>query len=136
MPGRIDQVPPVTTAAPTWATRDALPTFSPAPGIAAQAVAGGSLMSVWMRIEPETSLAVHAHPREQIGVVLEGAITITVGDETRRAEAGHAYVVPPDLPHGGVTGPEGCLVIESFAPPREAFLALAAAAAARAEGGG
>ena len=128
MPDRIDEGPPVATAAPTWATRDALPTFSPAPGIAAQAVSGGSLMSVWMRIEPETSLAVHAHPHEQIGVVLEGAITITIGDETRRAEAGHAYVVPPNLPHGGVTGPEGCLVIESFAPPREGFLALAAAA--------
>lgn len=114
--------------APTWANREELPSFSPSPGITAELVSGDGLMTVWMWIEPETSLAVHHHPHEQIGVVLEGAIAVTIGGETRRVGPGGAYVVPPDVPHGGLTGPEGCLVLESFAPPRETFLALAAAA--------
>jgi quercetin dioxygenase-like cupin family protein len=118
----------VPSTAPTWARREELPSFSPAPGITAELVSGGALMTVWMRIEPETSLAVHHHRHEQIGVVLEGAIEITIGGETRRVGSGGAYVVPSDVPHGGVTGSEGCLVLESFAPPRESFLALVAAA--------
>lgn len=120
--------PPTTRPTSPWATRETLPTFSPAPGITAQMVTGEGLMTVWMRIAPGTTLAVHAHPNEQIGVVLEGAIAVTIGGETRRVEPGGAYVVPPELPHGGVTGPEGCLVLESFAPPREVFRALAATA--------
>lgn len=122
-----------TTAVPapsaaTWAQREELPSFAPSPGITAELVSGEALMTVWMRIEPATTLAVHHHRHEQIGVVIEGAIEVTIGGETRRVGPGGAYVVPPDVPHGGVTGSEGCLVLESFAPPRETFLELVAAA--------
>lgn len=115
-------------SAATWAQREELPSFAPSPGITAELVSGEALMTVWMRIEPETNLAVHHHRHEQIGVVIEGAIAVRIGGETRRVGPGGAYVVPPDVPHGGVTGPEGCFVLESFAPPRETFLALVAAA--------
>ncbi len=118
--------------APTWASRDALPAFSPAPGVTVQVVAGGRLMTAWVRIEPDTALALHHHPHEQLGVVLEGAIAVTIAGETRPLTVGHAYAVPPGLVHGGVAGPHGCLVLESFTPPREDYLALAAAAAGQA----
>jgi len=117
----------VPSASATWANRAELPSFAPSPGITAELVSGKALMTVWMRIEPATTLAVHHHRHEQIGVVIDGAIEVTIGGETRRVGPGGAYVVPPDVPHGGVTGSEGCLVLESFAPPRETFLELVAA---------
>ena len=116
------------TPAPTWAHRDDLIPFSPRPGIGVQVVAGDRLMVCWIKIAPGTLLPVHDHPHEQLGVVLEGAIEVTVGGETRRLGPGAAYAVPPHVPHGGQTGAEGCLVLETFTPPREDYLARAAAA--------
>jgi hypothetical protein len=36
-----------------------------------------------------------------------------------------AYVVPGGVEHSGRTGPEGVLVVESFAPVREDYVAAA-----------
>lgn len=110
---------------PTWVHRDEIPAFSAAPGVTLQVVSGAAAMTAWIAIEPNSRLAVHHHPNEQIGVVLDGAIEITIGDDTRRLGPGHAYTIPPDVPHGGVTGAEGCLVLETFAPPRADYLAAA-----------
>ncbi len=116
------------TVAQTWASRDDLPPFSPVPGIAFRVVAGDRLMVAWVRIDPHTTLAVHDHPHEQVGVVLEGAIDVTVGGETRSLGPGDAYVVPAHVPHGGATHAEGCLVLDTFSPPRADYLARAAEA--------
>lgn len=117
------------TDAPRWVEREGLPVASVAPGVSMQAISGAAAMTAWIAIEPNTSLAVHHHPSEQIGVVLEGAIELTIVGETRRLGPGHAYAIPPDVPHGGVTGDEGCLVLETFAPPRPDYLAMAREAA-------
>ena len=90
-------------------------------------------MVCWVRIEPYRTLPIHRHPHEQLGVVLEGAVEVTVGNEARRLGPGDAYSVPPDVPHGGVTQAEACLVLETFTPVREDYLARAAVAAASAE---
>ncbi|MFM9107894.1 MAG: cupin domain-containing protein [Chloroflexota bacterium] len=117
-----------TDAAPDgaqWAEYDRLPEFSPAPGLRLRTVAGDQMMSCWNRIDPGVTLAAHSHPNEQLGVIIEGAVTVTIGGETRRLTAGMAYVVPGGVEHDAVTGPEGVLLIESFAPVREGFVDLA-----------
>lgn len=108
-----------------WGEYDRLPEFSPAPGLRLRAIAGDQMMSCWNRIDPNVSLARHSHPNEQVGVIIEGAVTVTIGDETRRLTQGMAYVVPADVEHDAVTGPEGVLLIESFAPTRQGFIDLA-----------
>lgn len=108
-----------------WAERDKLPAVTPRPGIEVRVVSGETLTSCWIRIDPETDLPIHAHPHEQIGVVVEGAIEVTIGGQTRRVGPGMAYAVPGGVAHGGRTGPEGVLVIESFAPVREDYLEAA-----------
>ena len=37
---------------------------------------------------------------------------------------GEVYVVPPNVPHGAVTGDEACLALDVFCPPREGFREL------------
>jgi quercetin dioxygenase-like cupin family protein len=111
-----------------WANRAELPAFRAAPGVMMQSLSGGALMANWVTIEPNTPIPRHQHPHEQIGIMLEGAMELTIGDETRLLRPGDAYSVPPHLPHGGRTYDEGCVVLDVFTPVREDYQALAKAA--------
>jgi quercetin dioxygenase-like cupin family protein len=105
----------------TWARRSQVPAFSPAPGIQVQPVIGESLMTCWIAMEPGAVVAEHSHPNEQLGVVVEGSVSITAEGETREMVTGDAYVVPSDLVHSGVAGAEGVLLVETFVPIREEY---------------
>ncbi|MDP9363706.1 MAG: cupin domain-containing protein [Chloroflexota bacterium] len=106
---------------PTWARKDDLPRFSPIAGLAMQSVTGGKLMANWVTIEPHRTVPRHQHPHEQLGVMLEGAMELTIGDETRLLRPGDAYTIPPNLPHGAATHEEGCVVLDVFTPPGEDY---------------
>jgi quercetin dioxygenase-like cupin family protein len=105
----------------TWVRRSQLPPFSPAPGIQVQPVIGESLMTCWIAMEPGAIVAEHSHVNEQLGVVVEGSISITAAGETREMVVGDAYVVPTDLAHSGVAGADGVLLVETFVPIREEY---------------
>jgi quercetin dioxygenase-like cupin family protein len=106
---------------PQWVTREQLPSFSPLAGFAMQSVTGGTLMANWVAIEPHREMPRHQHPHEQLGVMLDGALELTLGDETRLIRAGDAYTIPPNLPHHARTLDEGCVVLDIFTPPREDY---------------
>lgn len=110
--------------APAWAHLADQPGFSPIPGITMRSLTGGRLMLNRVEIDPDVEVPRHNHAHEQAGLVLEGALDLTVGDETRTLRPGDAYTCPPDLPHRAVAGPEGCVVLDVFSPPREDYVAL------------
>lgn len=112
-----------------WGRREEIAPFPPVAGIEMRVVAGERLMAVWVRIEPNTVMPMHHHEHEQIGVLLEGELAMTIGDETRVLHSGDSYVIPPDVEHGAETHAAGCLVLDMFAPVRADYLALAHAAA-------
>ena len=105
----------------TWARRSEVPPFSPAPGIEVQPVIGEALMTCWIAMEPGAEVVEHSHLNEQLGVVVEGSITLTAGGESRTAVVGDAYVVPPHMAHSAVAGAEGVLLVETFVPVREEY---------------
>ena len=105
----------------TWSRRSEVPPFSPAPGIQVQPVIGESLMTCWIAMEPGAVVAEHSHPNEQLGVVVEGSVSITAEGETREMVVGDAYVVPKDLAHRGVAGANGVVLVETFVPIREEY---------------
>ena len=111
--------------APTWATLADLPGISPIGGLTMRPLTGGQIMLNRVEIDPHTEVPRHAHPHEQAGLVLEGALDLTIGDESRTLRPGDAYTCPPGLPHRAVTGAEGCVVLDIFSPPREDYAALA-----------
>ncbi len=104
-----------------WARRSEVPPFSPAPGIQIQPVIGESLMTCWIAMEPGAVVAEHSHPNEQLGVVVEGSVSISAEGETREMVVGDAYVVPMDVVHRGVAGAQGVLLVETFVPIREEY---------------
>jgi quercetin dioxygenase-like cupin family protein len=110
---------------PTWANKDNLKKFSPVGGLYMQSISGGQLMANWVTIEPHQTVPLHQHPNEQLGVMLEGALELTVGDETHVFRPGDAYTIPPNLPHSARTLDEGCVVLDVFTPVREDYRRLA-----------
>jgi quercetin dioxygenase-like cupin family protein len=104
---------------------DELPSFSPAPGVVMSVMSGLNVMTNWVRIEPNGSVPLHAHPHEQLGLVLEGAITMHIADQSRTLTPGHCYAIPGNLPHAAEAGPDGCLVVDVFSPVREEYVAAA-----------
>ena len=66
----------------------------------------------------------HRHEAEQLGMVITGSITFTVGDETRELGPGGTWRIPSDTPHHVQVGPGGAVVIDIFAPTREDWDAL------------
>lgn len=103
----------------------ALPGFSPADGIYMSVMAGARCMANWVRIDPGAAVPTHAHLHEQIGLVLEGTIFMTIGGETRELRPGHAYTIPGNVSHAAAAGPEGCLVLDIFSPVRDEYVAAA-----------
>jgi quercetin dioxygenase-like cupin family protein len=110
------------TAPPViWAKRAETAAFSPAAGIRVQPVIGDAVMTCWITIDPGAVVPEHSHANEQLGVVIEGSITITAGGETRTLATGEAYAVKPDVLHRAVAGSAGVVLVETFVPVREDY---------------
>jgi quercetin dioxygenase-like cupin family protein len=88
-------------------------------GAVARAVQGERITFAVVDLDPNLVVPEHRHPNEQVGLVLRGFVTMTIAGEARRLGAGETYVIPGDVPHGAVTGPEGASVIDVFNPTRE-----------------
>jgi quercetin dioxygenase-like cupin family protein len=69
-------------------------------------------------LEPGISVPEHQHENEQVGVVLEGTVTMTVAGESRELGPGETYVIPSNALHRAAAGPDGCSVVDIFAPVR------------------
>jgi unsaturated pyranuronate lyase len=113
----------------TWVRREDIPAFSPGPGFYIQPVIGETVMTCWTALDPGAVVPSHNHVNEQLGVVIEGSIDLTVSGETRTVGAGEAYVVPPYAFHSAIIGDDGVLIIETFVPVREDYVKAWQAAA-------
>ena len=61
---------------------------------------------------PGAQAPLHVHHREDEGFyVLEGSVTLHVGDETIEARAGDFAFGPRDVPHRYDVGPDGCRML-------------------------
>ena len=60
----------------------------------------------------------HHHLNEQTGILLRGSMRFRIGDEAKELVPGSTWVIPADVPHAVVAGPEGASLVELFAPPR------------------
>lgn len=63
----------------------------------------------------------HSHPHEQVGIMLEGEATFTVGSETRTLKAGDIWVIPGGVEHTVVTGDRPAKALDIFSPVREEY---------------
>ena len=88
-------------------------------GVAARAVHGQRVTFSVIELDADTVIPEHAHENEQLGMVLAGSMRFRIGDEARDVAAGSTWSIPPNVPHDVQVGPDGCVVVEVFAPARD-----------------
>ncbi|MGI8607508.1 MAG: cupin domain-containing protein [Gaiellaceae bacterium] len=93
-------------------------------GITGRAVHGERLTLGLIELAPNAVLPEHRHENEQLGLVIEGSITFTIGTERRTLGPGGTWRIPGNVPHEAVIGPEGAVVVDVFSPVREDWKAL------------
>jgi quercetin dioxygenase-like cupin family protein len=73
-------------------------------------------------LTPHSVVQEHAHPHEQVGLILEGRLVFTIGDEEKTLTAGDFYRIPGNVRHKVVTLEEPARVLDIFCPVREEYL--------------
>jgi quercetin dioxygenase-like cupin family protein len=101
-----------------------LPQVALARGLSSRPLVGTNLLASFVRYEPHAVAPRHAHEEEQVFVVLEGELEITLGDEVRRVRAGEAALIPPWVPHTVRALDQPAYQLDVFSPPRKAMLAM------------
>jgi quercetin dioxygenase-like cupin family protein len=93
-------------------------------GIVARLVSGERITLAVVELDPGAVVAEHAHENEQLGLVLRGAMSFRLGSEERELGPGATWTIPANTPHSAVAGPDGAVVIDVFAPPRNDWAKL------------
>lgn len=92
-----------------------------APEVTTRIFPGEHAMLSVVTIAPNGEGTMHSHPEEQWGVLLEGSAVRIQGGEEIAVAKGDFWRTPGGVPHTMRAGPEGCRVLDIFAPPREAY---------------
>jgi quercetin dioxygenase-like cupin family protein len=92
--------------------------------VRARRIEGERITLAVVELAPDSTVPGHRHENEQLGMVITGSVTFTIGDETRQLGPGGTWRIPSDMPHGVSVGPEGAVVIDVFAPIRADWDAL------------
>lgn len=90
--------------------------FAIFPGVRLHAFGGEQVLLCRVSYEPGTTVRRHAHEHtEQVMFVLEGDVTMTIGDETGTLGAGDVVVVNRGVEHE-LESEAGCTFFEALAP--------------------
>ena len=85
-------------------------------GVGLRAIAGDQVFLGHVTYAPGTTVARHAHDHtEQVMLVLDGSVTMTIGAESRELGAGDVCVVNRGVEHE-LRSPDGVTFIEALGP--------------------
>lgn len=92
------------------------------PGVKLTVNAGQNLMLSVVRFEPDAIVPVHQHHHEQGGMLIQGRLEFTIGEQTEILEPGDQWIIPGNVPHTvrAIGGP--ALALDVFSPIREDYL--------------
>ena len=92
------------------------------PGVRIRACAAERMMLSLAELEPHAVVERHAHPHEQVGMVVKGQAIFTIGDEEKTLGPGDLYRIPSGVPHRVVALDEPVQALDIFNPVREDYL--------------
>ncbi len=85
---------------------------------------GERMTLVVIELEPGAEVPEHSHDNEQLGVLLQGSMSFTIGGEQGEVRPGSFWRILSNVPHSVVAGPDGAVAVEVFAPPRAEWAGL------------
>ncbi|HUG93850.1 MAG TPA: cupin domain-containing protein [Planctomycetaceae bacterium] len=92
------------------------------PGVEILTSACEQMMLSLVEFQPGAIVEAHAHPHEQVGMVLEGRARFIVGDEERVLGPGDMYRIPGGVEHRVVALDAGLKALDIFHPVRNEYL--------------
>jgi quercetin dioxygenase-like cupin family protein len=93
-------------------------------GVAGRILGGEGVTVAVVELDPGSVVPEHSHEHEQIGVCLAGSLSFRVGEEERELGPGGGWRISGGVPHEVRTGPEGAVVVETWAPRRDDWATL------------
>ncbi len=91
--------------------------YSLFPGVTMHAIGGDQVLMCRVAYEPGTTVRRHSHAAtEQVMLITDGSVRMTIGDETRELAAGDVAVVNRGIEHE-LYSEHGVSFIEALAPP-------------------
>ncbi|MCL6454488.1 MAG: cupin domain-containing protein [Alicyclobacillus sp.] len=111
---------------PSFEHMPELASLEAAPGVVLRPLFGKDLMISYVTFAPNAVAPAHQHPQEQMSFVISGRLEFEVGDHKQLIGPGDAVTIPGNVPHAATASAEGCVCIDVFSPPREAFRELMA----------
>jgi quercetin dioxygenase-like cupin family protein len=92
------------------------------PGVHIHTAACERMMLSVVDLEPGAVVEEHAHPHEQVGILIQGRVEFTIGGETKTLQPGEMWRIPGGVRHKVrvLEGPAKALDI--FTPIREDYL--------------
>jgi quercetin dioxygenase-like cupin family protein len=91
------------------------------PGVRIQTCAAEHMMMSVVDLEPNSVVAEHSHPHEQVGMLLSGAAIFFIGDEQKTLHAGDLYRIPGNVKHRVIALEEPVRALDIFYPVREEY---------------
>jgi quercetin dioxygenase-like cupin family protein len=91
----------------------------PWPGVRRRAFDSQGATVTQYEFEPDSEFPLHSHPQEQITLIAEGDVELTVAGEVKRLSPGDWSVIPGGVEHGIRTGGTGARFVAIIVPRRE-----------------
>jgi quercetin dioxygenase-like cupin family protein len=87
-------------------------------GLLGRTVHGERITLSLLELDAGAVVPEHSHENEQVGILLDGAVTFRIGDETRELVPGATWRIVAHVPHSVTVGPDGAVIVEVFSPVR------------------
>jgi quercetin dioxygenase-like cupin family protein len=100
-----------------------IPPHQVLPGVRLRTPHGEKIMLSMVELDAGAIVPWHSHPHEQAGLMLEGELDFTIGEQSRRCRPGESFIIPGNTPHT-VKAITACRVLDIFSPPREDYMAM------------
>ncbi len=89
-------------------------------GITVKTAYSENLSLAYLSLPAFSRIPTHHHENDQIGIVLEGEVEYTIGEETKLCSPGTIVVVPSNEPHSlVVVSSQTAKFVDVFTPPRK-----------------
>ncbi len=82
------------------------------PGIFSKVEVGSNLMMAIMEITPKKEGVEHSHPFDQCGIVVEGEIEMSIGEEKRLLRPMETYFIPAGISHNWKTAQSSAKILD------------------------
>jgi quercetin dioxygenase-like cupin family protein len=91
----------------------------PWPGVRRRAFDSQAATVTQYDFDPRAQFPLHSHPQEQVTLINEGEVVLTVAGEVSLLGPGDWSVIPPGIEHGITAGEAGAKFVAIIVPRRD-----------------